>query len=254
MSAAMAFEWMKLRSVRSTWWCLGIAAILQVTYAVLVGLDARLDLEHGGGPSALPVGDAGLLSLQFAQYALIAGALLAITSEYSSGTIAGTLRAVPRRGRMLAAKTVVVAGAAALAGVALMILAALAGGLAAGGSARLDPGGLIEDAALVAGYGAAIAIFTLGLGAAIRSAVGGLTAVLVVAVVLPAVLSRISLDLVANVNDYLPGSAGVAVLYGAVSDAAPGQPYGPVAGLLVLAGWAAAAVGAGYLVLRHRDA
>ncbi|GAA3396760.1 ABC transporter [Cryptosporangium minutisporangium] len=254
MSAALAFEWTKLRTLRSTWWCLAVAAMLQVAYAVLVGLDARLDLEGSGGSSTLPVGDAGLLSIQFAQYALIAAALLAITGEYSTGTIGVTLRAVPLRGRMLAAKAAVVAGGAALTGVVLMLVAAVAAGLAAGTPAVWGIGDLLVDCATGAGYAAALAVFTLGLGTAARSAVGGLTAVLVIAVVLPTVLPRIGLDVVADVNDYLPGSAGVAVLYGAVSDAATDQPYGPAIGLLVLAAWAAAALGTGYAVLRRRDA
>ncbi|SHN43638.1 ABC transporter permease [Cryptosporangium aurantiacum] len=254
MSAALAFEWTKLRTLRSTWWCLGVAVLLQVAYATLIGLDARLDLEDSGGSSPLPVSDAGLLSVQFAQYALIAAALLAITGEYSTGTIGVSLRAVPARGRLLAAKAAVVAGGAALVGVVLMLAAALAGGLAAGSPAVWGVGDLLADGAVVAAYAAAIAVFTLGLGTALRSAVGGLTAVLVVAVVLPTVIGRIGIDAVAEVNDYLPGSAGVAVLYGALSDAETSQPFGPGVGLLVLTVWALASLGAGYAVLRRRDA
>ncbi|MFG1922135.1 ABC transporter permease [Cryptosporangium sp. NPDC048952] len=254
MRAAMAFEWAKLRSVRSTWWCFGVAAFLQLAYAVLIGLDARLDFEDSGGPSALVVSDAGLLSIQFAQYALIAAALLAVTSEYSTGTISLTLRAVPVRGRMLAAKTLVVALAVAVAGAVLQLVGSVVAGVVAGSAARWGIGDLATDTVLAAVYAAMLAVFALGLGAALRSAVGGLTAVLVIAVVLPTVLARISIDAVQSINDYLPGTAGVAAIYGAVSDVADGQPYGPMTGVLVLAGWAAAMVGAGYAVLRTRDA
>ena len=65
---------------------------------------------------------------------------------------------------------------------------------------------------------------------------------------------RITIDAVQSLNDYLPGTAGVAAIYGAVSNVADGQPYGPVVGVLVMAAWAAAMVGAGYAVLRRRDA
>ncbi|GAA0277321.1 ABC transporter permease subunit [Cryptosporangium japonicum] len=254
MIPAMAFEWAKLRSVRSTWWCLGVAAFLQLAYAVLIGLDARLDLEDSGGPSPLVVSDAGLLSLQFAQYALIAAALLAVTGEYSTGTISLTLRAVPVRGRMLAAKAVVVGGAVAVTGAVLHLAGSVAAGLVAGSAARWPVGDLAIDTLLTALYAATLAVFTLGLGTVLRSAVGGLTAVLVIAVVLPTVLARISIDAIQSVNDYLPGTAGVAALYGAVSDVADGQPYGPLTGVLVLAAWAAATAGAGYAVLTRRDA
>lgn len=251
---AVAFEWAKLWSVRATWWCFGVAAFLQLAYAVLVGLDARLDLEDSGGSHPLVVSDAGLLSIQFAQYALIACALLAMTSEYSTGTISLTLRAVPVRGRMLAAKAVVVGGAMAAFGVVLHVVGSVAAGIAAGSAARWEIGDLLTDALLAGVYAGVLAVFTLGIGAALRSAVGGLTVVLVIAVVLPAVLARISLGFVETINDYLPGSAGVAVMYGAVSNVATPQPYGPLTGVLVLALWAAAMLTAGWAVLRRRDA
>jgi len=254
MTAAMSFEWTKLRTLRSTWWCVGVAAFLQLGYALLVGLDARLDLEESGGPDVLVVSDAGLLSIQFAQYALIAAALLAVTGEYSTGTIGMTLRAVPVRGRMLAAKALVVAGAVAVVGAVLQLAGSVVAGLVAGSAARWEIGDLAVDTVLAAGYSATLAAFALGLGTALRSAVGGLTAVLVIAVVLPTVLGRIGIDVVQSLNDYLPGSAGVAAVYGAVSDAVEDQPYPPGVALLVLAGWAAATVGTGYLVLRRRDA
>jgi ABC-2 type transport system permease protein len=250
---AMAAEWTKLWSVRSTWWCLGTALLLQALYAVLLGIDARVDLE-GNGAGTLTLGDAGLASLQFAQYALIAWALLAVTSEYSSGLIGTTLRCVPVRGRALAAKAIVVAGVMGLAGLALMLVAAAGAGLAAGGSSLVHPGEFAVDALMVVGYAAALALFTLGLGAALRSAVGGLTVVLVVAVVLPAALPRIGLHAVSVVNDYLPGSASVAILYGRLTDAKVTLPYGVATALLVLAGWALGALGLGYFVLRTRDA
>lgn len=254
MIPALRFEWAKLRSVRSTWWCLGVAAFLQLAYATLIGLDARLDFEESGGPDTLVVSDAGLLSIQFAQYALIAAALLAVTSEYSTGTISLTLRAVPVRGRMLAAKALVVAAAVAVSGVVLHLVGSVVAGVVAGSAARWEIGDLATDTVLSGVYAATLAVFALGLGAALRSAVGGLTAVLVIAVVLPTVLARISIGAVESVNDYLPGTAGVATIYGAVSDVAEKQPYAPGVGLVVLAAWAAAMVGAGYVVLRRRDA
>ena len=250
---AMAAEWTKLWSVRSTWWCLGTAILLQALYATLLGTDARVDLE-GNGAEPLTLGDAGLASLQFAQYALIAWALLAVTSEYSSGLIGTTLRCVPVRGRALAAKAIVVAGTAGTAGVALMLVAALGAGLAAGGSSVFGAGDFALDALIVVGYAGALALFTLGLGLALRSAVGGLTVVLVVAVVLPTALPRIGLHAVSVVNDYLPGSASVAVLYGRLTDAKVTLPYGVTTALLVLAAWALGALGLGYLALRARDA
>jgi ABC-2 type transport system permease protein len=251
----MAAEWTKLWSVRSTWWCLGAAVLLQGAYAVLLGVDSRADLEHDGTHHTLVLGDAGILSLQFAQYALVAMALLAITSEYSSGLIATTLRAVPLRGRALAAKTLVVAGVVGLVGLGLMLLAALAGWAGAGSYAEFPVGAYLRDALTMTAYAAILAAFTLGIGAALRSAVGGLTVVLVVAVVLPATLPALHLGAVSHVNDYLPGSASVALLYGSLTSPGPVHlPYGPGRGALVFAAWALVTFALGYLTLRRRDA
>jgi ABC-2 type transport system permease protein len=251
---AVAAEGTKLWSVRSTWWCLGTAVLLQAAYAVLLGVDARVDLEGSGSASDLALGDAGLLSFQFAQYALIAWALLAVTSEFSSGLISTTLRCVPVRGRALAAKTIVVGGSVGLAGAGLMLVAAAGAAAGGGGAVTFSAGQFLVDTVATAGYAAAIAVFTVGLGAALRSAVGGLTAVLVLAVVLPAVLPRIDLHAVEVANDYLPGSASVAVLYGSLVNPGVALPYGLGTAMLVLAGWAVSSFGAGYLWLRRRDA
>ena len=81
-------EWIKLRSLRSTWWTLAVTAAGTVGIGVAVGLNSRNaaeDLTNNALAGVVP----GLL---------LAGALgvLTMTSEYTSGTIRATLAAIPR--------------------------------------------------------------------------------------------------------------------------------------------------------------
>src|SRR5262245_32499954 len=92
-------EWIKLRSLRSTWWTLAISAAASIGIGVAVGLstkDASGDLTN----NALGGQAAGLL---------LTGVLgvLTMTSEYTSGMIRATLAAAPNRWRVLAAKAAV---------------------------------------------------------------------------------------------------------------------------------------------------
>ena len=75
-------EWIKLRSLRSTWWTLALTAAGTVGVGLAVGLnsrDASVDLTNNALAGVVP----GLL---------LAGALgvLTMTSEYTSGTIRAT--------------------------------------------------------------------------------------------------------------------------------------------------------------------
>jgi hypothetical protein len=92
-------EWIKLRTLRSTWWTIGIGVAGAVAIGVAVGHGTKNtsgDLTNNALAGMVP----GLL---------LAGVLgvLMMTSEYSSGTIRATLAAVPGRPLLLAAKAAV---------------------------------------------------------------------------------------------------------------------------------------------------
>ncbi|MFD2352501.1 hypothetical protein ACFSTC_29295 [Nonomuraea ferruginea] len=120
MRDAMAAEWVKLRSIRSTWLCLAAGVVVSVLGAITLGGAAAMESEHVQATE--PV----VSVILFSQYAAIALAVLAVTTEYASGTIRPTLQAVPVRGRMLAAKALVVAPVLFAAGVLTGAAAALA--------------------------------------------------------------------------------------------------------------------------------
>ncbi|WP_409469621.1 ABC transporter permease subunit [Streptomyces sp. HC307] len=103
---ALASEWTKIRSVRSTMWTLGVFVLLVVG----IGLSAGALVANSGAEGEL--GDENPLSLGF--FGLLLGSMCIITlgvlttaSEYGTGMIRTTMTACPTRGRVLAAKSVV---------------------------------------------------------------------------------------------------------------------------------------------------
>src|SRR5690606_39726287 len=101
---ALAFEWTKIRSVRSTMWTLGLFVLLVVGIGTLAGLlvlTADADL-NGESPMGL-----GLFGLLLGSMCVITLGVLTTASEYGTGMIRTTMVACLARARVLAAKAVV---------------------------------------------------------------------------------------------------------------------------------------------------
>jgi len=110
MIGVLASEWLKLRSVRSTCWLIGVAAAGVLLAALLAWSGARL---WDGLPPArraqmapMPVEQ---VVLPLVQLCLAVLGVLAITAEYATGMIRTSLVVVPRRLALLGAKAPVVA-------------------------------------------------------------------------------------------------------------------------------------------------
>ena len=244
---AARMEWVKLRSLRSTWWTLAVTIAAAAGIAVAVGVnteDASGDLTN----NALAGISVGLLLTG------ILGVLTA-TSEHTSGTIRSTLAAVPNRPLVLAAKAAVLGALALAAGEAAAFVSFFAGGAAlpAGIAApTLGQPGVLRAVVLGgAGY-CLIGLLGLGLGAVVRhtpAAIGLLVGGVYVAAQLLAGLAPV-------VMPWLP----IAVVANSLTVVQPGMAIGdvrflsPWAGLGVLVLYAAVAPGAGLWVLAERDA
>src|SRR6516225_4123662 len=106
----LASEWIKLRSVRSTYLVLLFAAAAAVGIGYLV---AHAHATHWATMTAAeraaydPVSDS-FTGLGLAQLAFGALGVLAISSEYTTGLIRTTFAAVPRRRAVIAAKAAVI--------------------------------------------------------------------------------------------------------------------------------------------------
>lgn len=258
---AVRAEWTKLRTLPSALWLL--FALAGITVAVGAAVTGAVDAS-----ACAPAGcreDTPRLALSgvwLGQVAAVALGVVAVGGEYAAGTIAATLAAVPRRGTVLAAKAAVVAASAAAAATA-GVLASLAAGrvlLAAGGFTAanghppLSPldGPTARAAAGTVLYLVLVALLALGVGTAVREQAAAITAVLALLWIVP-VLTRLAGDprWQERLERLAPMTAGLAVQATRDLDR---LPIGPWAGMGVLAGYAAAALAAGWVLLAARDA
>jgi len=109
LRGALASEFTKIRSVRSTYWTL--AALLVVSIGIGAAITAGSAANFSHNPANKAGFDATQTSLiaffEIGQLIIAVIAALAITSEYSTGMIRTSLTAQPRRGRVYAAKAIV---------------------------------------------------------------------------------------------------------------------------------------------------
>lgn len=116
MTDALRFEWVRLRTLRSTYWLAG----LSIAAAVLIGL-TPLGLHKG----PLDVHDYGGIvtggGMFVASIFLGLVGIFAMGHEYRYGTIRPTLGAVPRRSVLMAAKIAVVLGFVAVVTVLCLV-------------------------------------------------------------------------------------------------------------------------------------
>jgi ABC-2 type transport system permease protein len=254
---AMRSEWIKLITVRSTWWSVAITAVLSLVPSLLIALSIDRAAAALGGVGGVQIvfGSLGLVML----FAGIFGAITA-TGEYSSGLIRSTLTADPIRGRVLAAKVVVVA--AFLFVVALVILTVsgvVVGAILAGKGSSIDWSDFdttIRPILLASVSVAAIAVIGLALGFMFRAGAAAIAGIVGLLFVLPIILSLFSLAgrgwmWVQDALSYLPMSAA----QGLVFASAPGGGGIPIWGAaLALGAWTAAALLGAWVVLRTRSA
>ncbi len=109
LRGALASEFTKIRSVRSTYWTL--AALLVVSIGIGAAITGGMAANFSHNPANKAGFDATQTSLiaffEIGQLIIAVIAALAITSEYSTGMIRTSLTAQPRRGTVYAAKAIV---------------------------------------------------------------------------------------------------------------------------------------------------
>lgn len=246
---AVASEWTRVWTVRSTWWALAGAAAMMLLLGFAFGQDAPPDPGLPGGPTwTIPVWVPGEIAIAIGQFALYVLVMLAVTAEYATGAIRSTLQAVPRRGLLLLARTVVVVMVATVAAVAL---AAAAGGMASiglGVAAEVVPGDIVHSLSMVAVVVASGSLLTVGIGALVRSSAGTLTSIFLLLLVLPQLLPVFGIGWLTSVGEHLPGYAAMSLLesFGIEQSATRAS--------VVLGAWVTSSLVAGAWSLLRRDA
>jgi ABC-2 type transport system permease protein len=257
MSDALHAEWTKLRTVTATAWLLLATIVFTVALGALV---AHAVTYSGGAPKDIT--KISLTGVYLGQAIVAILAVQAISAEYSCGMIRVTLTAVPRRAVVLAAKGAVVGALVLAAGALAMLGSILAGALilpargftSVHGYAQLSlsHGATLRAVGGTILYLGLIALFSLGIAAAVREAAVAIGLVLGLLYVFPIVAALIGdPHLQRRLEQIAPMSAGLAI-QDTISPAHP--PIAPWMGLGVLAAWTAVALVSGGLMLKLRDA
>lgn len=246
-------EWIKLWTVRSTWWVLPITIVAQAGIAWMIAYFGMQQIENGTAGDMGRFGAGELVGgIQFAQLAICVLAVLTITGEYSTGMIRSTLTAAPARVPALLAKGLVTVAVAFVTGIVGTILSWAVTYPVLDASTRIDLS-LAENQRILLGaplYLAAIALLAYGIGAMLRHSAGALATVLGLLLVVEGVLSMIPWKFFQTISPYLPMSAGSQVVRAEYPDAV----LGPWQGYGVLVAWGVVALAAAALLLRRRDA
>ncbi|MFC0599457.1 ABC transporter permease [Streptomyces palmae] len=246
-------EWTKIRSVRSTVWTLGIAVVVTVALGALVSALVERDY-HGLSPHDQLTFDPTFTSFAgtgLGQLAMIVFGVLVVSNEYSTGMIRTSLAAVPQRGLFLFGKLTVATLLALVVSMATSFITFFVGQalLGAHGAHLGDPGVL---RAVVGGglYMTLITVFAMGVAAMLRSPLLSLGVLMPFFFLVSNIL--VNVPATRKAGDYLPDQAGQKIMQVVTVDNT--APYGPWGGFAIMALWVVAAVAAGYLLLRRRDA
>ncbi len=248
-------EWTKLRSLRSTW----LVAAVVLLLGLGIGALASSALGNAYATSSAeeradwdPMA-AGLPSLLLTQLAVGVLGVLVITGEYATGTIQPSVVAVPRRGRLYAAKAAVLGGLALVLGQVVGFASFFIGQTLIAGSgaphAVLDQPGVLRAVVGAGLYLTAVALLGFGLGAIVRSTAGGIGLVVGATLLVRLIAQALPTGLHDWMDRYWPTAAGEKII------AVLPQPgaLGPWTGFGLLCGFVVAVCAAGYVVLRVRD-
>jgi ABC-2 type transport system permease protein len=249
-------EWVKFRSLRSTWISLTVGLVLMVLFGWLFTGTAGSGGPggDGGGPPGLSFTDPVGLSLagyRLAQLAIGVLGVLVVTGEYATGTIRSTFSASPQRWPVVVAKAVVYATVVFLGSLLAAVVSFLVGQAALGDlGVGFGADGVVRALLGTALYLTAIGLFGMALGWLLRSTAGSISTLFALLLVLPGLGQLLPSSWGPDVVRLLPGEAGSQV---ASLVQQPGA-LTPWTGFAVLLGYLVVSFAAATVLLRRRDA
>ncbi len=272
MIDALRYEYVRLRTIRSTYWLIGLAMTFQLVMSGLIAWRLSVSTHPPTGDDAFDIlatigASTGIAPL-FIAYIIGLFGVFSTGHEYRHGMIRATLTALPDRRVVFAAKvitTALVAGLAALACIAIALASAVVFGLDL-------PSGR-ELTSLTIGTVAFAAMFALS-GLAYSALTRNQTAAVALLMLVPTVVEQIIRAIVlaiksasddprgttgiVNILKYLPYDAGGKMYTRASLDDLLSflgyVPFGPVGGGVVMAGFVGLLLTASYVVFLRRDA
>jgi len=259
-SGALRSEWTKLRTVRSTLWCLVATVVLGIGIGILATSSQASNWRHAGfiDKALFDPTSISLTGLLFGQLAMGVLGGLTVSAEYGSGSIRATFAAIPRRPVVLAAKAVVFGIVALAVTEAVSFTAFFVGQSILSGSTPTATLGQHEVLRAVIGGGlflTVLGLMALGLAAIIRHTAGTITTFVGILLILPLVVSAFPARIGHPIGRYLPATIGSAMTSttseGAHDQFLPAFPFWH--GFVVLCAYAVGTLVIGGALMVRRD-
>ena len=284
LRGALASEFTKLRSVRSTYWTLASLFIVSVGIAAIAGAAIASNLQSN------PANKAGMDATQsvligffeLGQLVIAVLGAMVITSEYSTGMIRTSLTAMPRRGTVYLAKMIVFTVVTLIMSLVTSFVAFFVGqsllsgsGVAASlfhtttvpanaivngnpqnvifqGTDVISSGTVLTAVVGTALFVTVVALIAFGLGAIIRHTAGAITSAIGLMFVVPIIVQILPDNWRWDIMRFFPDAAG-RVLSVTVGQTNP-HLWSPWPQFLVTVAFAAVLVGIGGYLFSKRDA
>jgi ABC-2 type transport system permease protein len=258
MTGLLRAEWIKLRSLRSTMWSLGLMVALTLglgalATSLIMGQFDTLSPEDRAHLFADPIGLILQPGATYAQIAVLVLGALAMAGEHSTGMIRASLLAVPRRTPVLLAKAAVLGGVVFVLGELIAFPAFFLGQAILREHVTISLGdpGVLRAVAGLGFYLSAMALVGLAVGALVRHVAGAVAATLGLVLVASGLGELIPGRIGERVSASLPANAGQLILS---SGETPGDLLSPWQGIGVLALWVVVLLALAAWLLRRRDA
>jgi ABC-2 type transport system permease protein len=286
LKGALASEFTKLRSVRSTYWTLG--ALFFVSVGLGIAITAGTAANFANNPGNKAGFDATQASLgaffELGQLIIAVLGAMVITSEYSTGMVRTSLTAQPRRGVVYAAKAIVFTAVTLVISIVTAFIAFFIGQaiysskgvsaslfhtvtIPANANVNCGPGGctatfsgtdvITASTAVTAIIGTAlfvtiVALIAFGVGSIVRHTAGAIAIVIALLFIVPILEQTLPNDWRWDIMRFLPDAATrvISVTVGGTNI----HLWSAWPQLGVTAIWAAVLVGIGAYLFRKRDA
>jgi hypothetical protein len=245
LGRALAAEWTKFWSVRSTVVALSATVVLSLAIDALATATEAAHW-HQQAPFSRLTFDPTSLSLTgllFGQLALGVLGVLVVSAEHGTGTIRGTYLAVPQRWLVLVAKALVFGFVALVVGEVCAFAAFFLGQAILHGTtptATLAQPGVLRAVAGGGLYLCVLGLLALGIGACVRHSAGAISTFVGVLFVLPLIDQALPSGLRDTAAKFLPATIGAAMTAVRLTPEQAGEAFSPWVGFGLLCAYAVA--------------
>jgi ABC-type transport system involved in multi-copper enzyme maturation permease subunit len=257
LGGALASEWTKIRTVRSTYWTLFALLVISIGFTALACYATAhrgTHLGHGAQLGFDPTTRSLDAVIFFAPLVMMVLGALVMTAEYSTGMIRPSLTAQPRRGTVFIAKGIIFAVVALVVSFITAFAAFFIGQQllkSTGHYATISDPNVLRAIVGTALYVSVIGLMSYAFGAIIRHTAGTIATMAGVVFVLRLVVEILPTSWTTDVTRWLPTTAGDALS----STAAPDPTlYAPWTEFGITVGYTVILLIIGAILLKKRDA